>query len=230
MIVNLKGMLLSEEVFLFCHEPDGRPRCKPDFLKTVISGAMFTDLVLMGQASIRHTDRPPSQWVLDVRPVSLMADPVLDRLLPEVQRYANKEPYFAIHLMSDVVWAAVTQRLLERGVLSSVQPVVTVPEYHRPGEVTVHMNGARAALESALVNGIPPSARIGALIAVLRVAKLLEPVMAPPDRATKKTIRKNLKALAPAKDDVANMAVSITAANVSAKMGIGVEALENRRE
>lgn len=125
-----------------------------------------------------------------------------------------------MHMLRDEIWTAVARRLVGRGFLSSDEPVRFVPEYHRPADAAAAFTDLRASLRSALVDGAPPHPRTAILVEVLQSISVLETVMAPPDRATKKTIRKNAKGAAFIQGVSTKMATGIRAASLFARMKI----------
>lgn len=161
-------MLLAEDLLLLLTDDDtGRLVVSGSEMDIALAGAQLVDLTMAGRIDIDDRLR---LVVLDASPTG---DEVLDRALEVVASREGKKPSSVMGQLGKKVRGELYGRLTSAGFLRAEEGTVLgiFPRKSWPAGSTDHEAAVRRALTAALVQGVSPDLRSGALIALLHALR-----------------------------------------------------------
>ena len=221
-------LIVDELVLLATDDTSGRSVASGTDLDAALGAALLVELALRERISIAPQD---AGWrdkgrveVINTAPTD---DPDLDDLLAKL---AEKPGQKVKNLVSPMTWKPISRRLRERrlallvqrGVLNEERSAVLGLRRH-PAVDPEPEREVRERLRSALVDGLTPTERTVALVALLEAAGILTKVVASSDKKALKARAKQLSegdwAAKAVKDAVAEMTAVVVAAGAAGAGG-----------
>lgn len=192
-------MLIADELLLLALDDDtGKLIASGTTLDAAMGGALVVELVLAERISIAPAE---AGWlekgkitVINTNPTD---DPDLDALLAKL---AAKDGQKVKNLISPMTWKPISHKLRQRRLARLVQQGVLTEDdggfwgiKRHPTRDRAPEQEVRARVWSALVDGLTPTERTVALIALLEATGIVTKVVVTED---KKTVRRRAKELA----------------------------------
>lgn len=222
-------MLLCDELLLLATDDDsGKSMASGTTLAAALGAALLVELALAERISIAPAD---AGWrdkgkitVINTAPTD---DPDLDTLLAKL---AEKDGQKVKNLISPMTWKPIStglrdrrlDRLVRQGVLAEERSAVFGLRSH-PTKDAGPEREIRARLWSALVDGLTPTERTVALVALLEATGILTKVVVTDD---KKTVKARAKAMSEGdwaakavKDAIAEMTAVLAGAAAAGAAG-----------
>jgi Golgi phosphoprotein 3 (GPP34) len=168
-------MLLAEDLLLLLTDDDtGKLQVSGYEIDIALAGAQLIDLSLAGRVELED-----KRVVL--RDPSPTGDDVLDGALAVAQRRTGKKPGSLIGELGKSLREQLYARLTASGVVRAHQDKVLgiFPTKSWPTVSADHEAGVRRSLTDALVRGLTPDPRTGALIALLNALRATHKVVDP---------------------------------------------------
>lgn len=218
-------MLIADELLLLAiDDTSGRNIASGTNLDAALGAALLVELVLSERISVAPAE---AGWLekgkVTVINTSPTDDPDLDALLSKLM---EKDGQKVKNLISPMTWKPISKglrdrrlaRLVEQGVLTEERSKVLGLRSHPTVDAGPERE-VRARLWSALVDGLTPTERTVALIALLEATGILTKVVVTDD---KKTVRRRAKELSDG--DWAAKAVKDAIAEMMAVMAVAASA------
>jgi hypothetical protein len=174
-------MLLAEDLLLLLTDDDtGRLVADGAQVDIALGGARLVELTLLGRVDITGEDEG-RKGRLVVRSSEPLEDPLLQDALDTCVRHEGKKPQSVVGPLGKKLREELYRRLTDNGVLRAEQGRVLgiFPTKRWPAADAAHERQVRAALEQALLTGLPPEPRTAALVSLLRALRTLHKVVPP---------------------------------------------------
>lgn len=165
-------MLLAEDLLLLLtDDATGKTAL---VAPTALAGAVMMELALLGNIDMAGPGEEIKQERLVVREAGPTGSPILDRGLAIIGAKVGRKPEAAIQKLSKDL-DDVAASLAARGILRREESRVlgSFPTTRWPAETSAHEQALRAELTACLTQGQQPTARSGALIALLSASRML---------------------------------------------------------
>lgn len=193
-------MLLAEELLLLLLDDETGKMSGTSAMSvdTVLGGAVLVDLTLAGRIGV--TARKPGAQPdrLDVLSGAGTGDPLLDEALARLAEKDGTAAANAVYHASRGVRKAVTERLVESGVLTEERRRVLgiFPSRTLPPADPEPERELRTRVDDVVAGRAPVDERTGALLALLSSSGLLLEAFPQPDKAAGKAFRHRVEQLA----------------------------------
>lgn len=174
-------MLLAEDLLLLLTDDEtGRLVAQGEHVDIALGGARLVELTLLGRVDVTG-EGEGRQGRLVARSSEPVDDPVLQDALDICVRHEGKKPQSVVGPLGKKVREQLYRRLVNQGVLRAEQGRVLgiFPRKSWPTADAAHERQVRAALEQALLTGLPPDERTAALVSLLRALRALHKVVPP---------------------------------------------------
>ena len=176
-------MLIAEDLLLLLTDDDtGKLLVTGSVVDIALGGALLIELSMAARADVDARKR------LVLSDVSPLGDELLDRVLATVQRREGKKPSVVITELAKKLRPAVYERLagsghvrVEHSKILGIFPTTTWP-----AASTDHEAAVRRSVTSVLVQGLTPTPRAGALIALLHAMRATHKVVVPKEHELRK--------------------------------------------
>lgn len=145
----------------------------------VLAGAVLVDLALGGFVDVAAAGEPVKEGRIVIRRPGPTGDPLLDEALATATAAAGKKPATLIPKVAKGLRAAVSQRLVDRGIVRSERAKVLgiFPTSRWPEADPRPEAQARERLAAVLLSENPPDVPTAALISLLLTANALPKVI-----------------------------------------------------
>ncbi|MGH3434645.1 MAG: GOLPH3/VPS74 family protein [Thermocrispum sp.] len=185
-------MLLAEELLLLAYDDDTGRQEWASNLDFALAGAVLIELADLGLVEVDGEGRKARLAVRDTRPTG---HPVLDEWQTKVAEQEGRKPKDTVGKLTSKLRERLLANLAERGILRKEQNKVLglFPITRWPAQDSAHEQQLRSALHEALVGGVDPQPRVGALIALLQAIDAVAKVV---DHADRKLARERAKRIA----------------------------------
>jgi hypothetical protein len=172
-------MLLAEDLLLLLmSDRTGKPLVGSTGLDFALAGALLAELAALGRADVAGPGERVKAGRLVVRDPGPTGDHLLDEALRALAHAQGKRPSVVLPRLSRGVREVLLARLVDRGVLRVRRRWVLVfPVRRWPAVNSAYEQQVRQGLRDVLVAGRDPSAREGALIALLHAIGQVPTVM-----------------------------------------------------
>jgi hypothetical protein len=218
-------MLIADELLLLAlDDTSGRIVASGNNLDAALGAALLVELALMERISVAPAEAGWNErgrvTVIDSTPTD---DPDLDDVLAKL---AEKDGRKVKNLISPMTWRPISHklrdrrlaRLIQQGVIDEQRSPVLGLRRH-PSTDPAPEHEVRARLRSALVDGLTPTERTVALVALLDAAGILTKVVAVEDKKALKARARQLSegdwAAKAVKDALAEMTAMMVASGGS---------------
>ncbi|EWS99765.1 hypothetical protein N865_20890 [Intrasporangium oryzae NRRL B-24470] len=193
-------MLIAEDLLLLLTDDDtGRSATSGTELDVALGGALLVELALMKRVDIAGPDERVPKGRLVVRDASRSGDLLLDEALATVGRKEGKRPQSVVTALGRGTRVRLYERLAEGGVLRAEEGRVLgiFPSRRWPARDAGHEAAVRAALVTALRQGVALDPRTGALVALLHALNVVHKAVGPEGAGlTKPQLNANAKRIA----------------------------------
>lgn len=166
-------MLIAEDLLLLAtDDADGSAEANVQ-LDPALAGAVLMELVVARRLELLQDGKKPQVVVIDTTP---LGDPILDPALQILVDKAPMEPVTAIGRIGRGLRESLYENLQQRGIVRREKTRFwgIIPITRWPAEDSSHEDELRLALNSVLLEGQDPTARVAAVIALLSAADLLK--------------------------------------------------------
>lgn len=174
-------MLLAEDLLLLLTDDDsGRLKESAAPVDVALGGARLVELTLLGRVVVTG-EGEGRKGRLVVRNPEPVDDPLLQEALEICRSYEGKRPQSVVGPLGKKLREQLYRRLVDQGVLraESGRVLGIFPTKSWPAADAAHERQVRAALEQALLTGLPPDERTAALVSLLRALRALHKVVPP---------------------------------------------------
>ena len=217
-------MILADDVLLLLTDDvTGRPALDGTKLDLALAGAALLDLAADGRVDVAGQGEAVKAGRLVVRDDRPTGDPVLDEVLRRIAAGRPRKPETVLPELAKGIRAELLERLTARGILRAEHGKILgiFPTRSWPAVDASHETAVRTGLGEVLVVGRAPTAREGALIAVLQAIDAV-PVVLGDVGVPKRELRRRAKEVA--EGGFADVAVRKAVEAVAAAVTAGVMA------
>ena len=176
-------MLIAEDLLLLLTDDDtGRLVVSGSYVDVALGGALLVELSMKGRADVDARKR------LLVRDASPTGDVLLDRALETVRRREGKKPSAVLNELAKKLRPELYERLGATGILRAEHDrfLGVFPTTVWPTASADHEAAVRRAISSALVQGLTPEPRAGALVALLHALRVTHKVVVPKEHGLRR--------------------------------------------
>ena len=193
-------MLIAEDLLLLLTDDDtGKLATSGTELDLALGGALLVELAFMKRVDIAGPNERVPKGRLVVRDASPSGDPVLDDALATAGRKEGKRPQSVVTALGRGTRVRLYERLAEGGVLRAEEGRVLgiFPSQRWPAQDASHEAAVRAALVTALRQGVALDARTSALVSLLHALNVVHKAVGPEAVGlTKQQLNTNAKRIA----------------------------------
>jgi hypothetical protein len=176
-------MLIAEDLLLLLTDDDtGKLVVTGSIVDIALGGALLVELSMSARADVDARKR------LVLSDGSPLGDELLDRALEVVQRREGKKPSAVISELAKKLRPELYARLAAGGLVREEHGKILglFPTTAWPTASADHEAGVRRSVTSALVQGLTPTPRAGALIALLHAMRATHKVVVPKEHGLRR--------------------------------------------
>ena len=225
-------MLIAEDLLLLLTDDDtGKLAASSTLVDIAIGGALLIELALIERVDVAGPDERVPRGRLVVRDSGRTGDEALNEALTMITSREGKKPQTVVTALGKGTRGRLYKRLADGGVLRAEDGRVLglFPTHHWPTKDASHEAAVRAALDTALLDGVATDARTGALIALLSALNVVHEVVDPKAiglskrelKTSASRIAEGDWAAAAVRSAIASMMAAIIAASASAVVVAG---------
>jgi hypothetical protein len=175
-------VLIAEDLLLLITDDDtGRLVASSSEVDVALGGAMLVELADLGRVGVAEPGGRVRKGRVEVLDRTPTGDPMLDGALATAVAKEGKRPQDVVTALGKKQREAVYGRLVEAGILRAERGKVlgVFPLKRWPAEDAAHEEQVRAAVVTALRNGLAGDARTAALVSLLLALKAVHKAVPP---------------------------------------------------
>lgn len=175
-------MLIAEDLLLLITDDDtGRLVVSLNEVDVALGGAMLVELAALDRVGIAEPGGRVRKGRVEVLDKTPTGDPMLDAALATIVAKEGKRPQDVVTALGKKQRETVYGRLVEAGILRAEQGKVlgVFPTKRWPAEDAAHEEEVRAAVVTALRNGLAGDERTAAIVSLLHALKGVHKAVSP---------------------------------------------------
>lgn len=175
-------MLIAEDLLLLLTDDDsGRLVASSSEVDVALGGAMLVELAQRGRAGVAEPGGRVRKGRVEVLDQTPTGDPLLDAALAACVAKQGKRPQDVVTALGKKQREALYARLVEAGILRAEHGKVlgVFPTKRWPAEDAAHEEEVRAAVTTALRNGLADGERTAAIVSLLHALKAVHKAVPP---------------------------------------------------
>lgn len=225
---SLRDVLIAEDLLLLVtDDATGKPIVGSTELDHALAGGVLLELAMCGRVDVEKGTGVVRGDRVVVADASRTGDSVLDDALSRIVEKSRRKPDSVVGALRKGLRARLYEGLADRGILRMEQGRVLglFPSTRWPAVDSAHERQLRHALHDALVVGVEPQPRIGAIVSLLYAIKAVPKVV--DSREHKRVVQARAKAIAEgawAAAAVRKAVEAVNAATVAAVAAAGITA------